>query len=106
MERLRPLLASATGRRFATLLAGILLLVQLAAVGHLHPVVPDPDRGNPHAVCDLCVAADRSAVAPPSVSIDLPFVAADAPAQTVLAAPPATSAPGGYSSRAPPLPLA
>lgn len=106
MERLHRLLASATGRRFATVLAGVLLLVQLAAAGHLHLAVPDSDRGSPHAFCDLCAATDRSAVAPPSVSIDTPFVAAGALAPTALAGPPAAPAPGAYSSRAPPLPLA
>lgn len=106
MEHLHRLLASATGRRCVTVLAGILLLVQIAAVGHLHRVVPDSDRGGPHAICDLCVAADRSAIAPPSVSIDTPFVAAQALAPTALSDPPAAPAPGGYSSRAPPLPLA
>jgi len=105
MEWLRQLLASATGRRFTTVLAGVLLLVQLAAVGHLHLVAPDSDRHRPHAVCDLCVAADRSAVAPPSISIHLPFLAAAAPTRAVLPAPPASPAPGGYSSRAPPLPV-
>ena len=106
MHRLRPLLASATGRRLAAALGGVLLLVQFAAAGHLHRTFPDQDRGGSHqTACDLCVAADRTGVAPPAASFSVPLAAAPALAPVAVIAVPVTPAPGGHSPRAPPRPL-
>jgi hypothetical protein len=105
MHRLRQLFASATGRRIAAALAGVLLLAQLAAAGHLHLPAPDQDRGGSHALCELCVAADRAGVAPPAPFIALPPAAAEAVVRVAIAAVPVAPAPGGYSSRAPPFSL-
>ena len=105
MERLRQLLACATGRRLAATLAAALLLLQVAAAGHLHLPLPEQDRGGSHAVCDLCVAADRAGIGPPCVPFTLPFLPAIAPAETGVATGPAEPVPQGYSARAPPASL-
>ncbi len=102
MERLRQLLACATGRRLAAALAAALLLLQVAAAGHLHLPQPEQDRGGSHTVCDLCVAADRTGIGPPGATFTLPFLPAIAPADTDIPAGPAQATPRGYSPRAPP----
>jgi len=106
IERLRRLLVSAPGRRLAAVLAGAMLLVQFAAAGHLHLPGSDFDRRGTHAVCDVCVAGDRTGVAPRSLPPRLPPAAATIFAPPAIITLPAAPAPAGYSSRAPPRSLA
>ena len=106
MERLRQLLACATGRRLTAVLGVALLLMQVAAAGHLHLPDQDANRRATHLVCDLCVAADRPGIAPPAVALHLPLRAATACAPFATGTVPVAPAPAGYSSRAPPHALA
>ena len=106
MDRLRQLLACATGRRLAAALGVALLLLQVAAAGHLHLPGDDADRRATHLVCDLCVAADRSGIAPPAVALHLPLRTATACEPFATGTVPVAPAPAGYASRAPPDALA
>lgn len=106
IERLRRLLASAPGRRLAAVLAGALLLVQFAAAGHLHLPGHELERRGPHAVCEVCVAGDRTGVAPPALTLRLPPAAATYSAAPTAIPAPVAAAPAAYSSRAPPHALA
>ena len=106
IERLRRLLVSAPGRRLAAVLAGAMLLVQFAAAGHLHLPGSDFDRRGTHTVCDVCVAGDRTGVAPRSLPPRLPPAAATTSAAPADVPAPTAAAPAAYSSRAPPRSLA
>jgi hypothetical protein len=106
IDRLRRLLASASGRRFAAVLAGAMLLVQFLAAGHLHLPGHELERRGPHAVCEVCVAADRTGVAPPAVALRLPPAPVTDSAAPAAIPAPVAAAPAAYSSRAPPRSLA
>lgn len=106
IDRLRRLLTSAPGRRLAAVLVGAVLLAQFVAAGHLHLPGHELEHRGAHAVCAVCIAADRTGVAPPAITLRLPpgpaaYSAAPAPIPV-----PVSAAPAAYSSRAPPHALA